>query len=100
MQISPVTASSVIAALLPIGCAGPLGPAFGGGPDGDLVAGLFVVLVLGSLFYRLARTKSDEECQGSPAARIVRERYARGEIMREEYQHRMRDLSTPTERIQ
>jgi Short C-terminal domain len=98
MQISPVTASSVIAALLPIGCAGPLGPAFGGGPD--LVAGLCVVLFLGSLFYRLARTKSDEECQGSPAARIVRERYARGEITREEFQHRMRDLSTPTERIQ
>ena|ERR1700683_704217 len=99
MRIAPVSASSVIAALLLTGCAGPLGPVFGMGPDGDLAVGLLVFLLLGSLFYRLSRTKPDEECPGSSAARIVRERYARGEMTREDYQHMMRDLSTPIERI-
>jgi uncharacterized membrane protein len=69
------------------------------GPDGDLVAGLFAISLLGGLLYRLARTKRDMECQGSSAARIVRERYARGEMTREDYQKMMRKLSTPTERI-
>jgi uncharacterized membrane protein len=99
MRLAPVSASTVIPALFLTGCAGPLGPAFDMGPDADLVLGLSVVLLLGGLFYRLARAKPDEECQGSSAARIVRERYARGEMTREEYQHMMRDLSTPMEHI-
>jgi uncharacterized membrane protein len=99
MRIAPVSASSVIAALLLTGCAGPLGPVFGMGPDSDFAVGLLVFLLLGGLFYRLSRTKPDEEGQGSSAARIVRERYALGEITREEYQHMMRDLSAPIEGI-
>jgi len=99
MRIAPVSASPVIAAQLLTGCAGPLGPAFGMGPDGDLAVGLLVFLLLGGLFYRSSRTKPDEECQGSSAARIVRERFAQGEITREEYQHMMCDLSAPIERI-
>jgi uncharacterized membrane protein len=99
MRLAPVSASTVIPALFLTGCAGPLGPAFDMGPDGDLVLGLSVVLLLGVLFYRLARAKPDQEWQGSSAARIVRERYARGEMTRQEYQHMMRDLSTPMEHI-
>jgi uncharacterized membrane protein len=99
MRIVAISASAVIPALFLTGCAGPLGPAFDVGPDCELFAGLFVALLLGGLFYRLARTKPDEEWQGSSAARIVRERYARGEMTREDYQHMMRELSTPIERI-
>jgi uncharacterized membrane protein len=99
MRIAPVSASPVIAVLLLTGCAGPLGPAFGMGPDGDLAVGFLVFLLLGGLFYRLSRTKPDEEFQVSSEARIVRDRYARGEMTREQYQQTIRDLSTPMERI-
>ncbi len=99
MRIAPISASAVILALFLTGCVGPLGPAFDVGPADELFAGLFAVFLLGGLFYRIARTKPFEEWQGSSAARIVRERYARGEMTREEYQHMMRELSTPIERI-
>ncbi len=99
MRIALVLALSVIPTWLSTGCADPLGPAFGMGPDGNFAVGFFVFLVLGGLLYRSARAKRDEDIQGSSAARIVRERYARGELTREENQHILRDLSTPIERI-
>jgi hypothetical protein len=99
MRIAPISPSAVIPVLFLNGCASPLSPAFDAGPDGDLVAGLFAVLLLGGLFYRIARAKPDEECQGSSAGRIVRGRYARGEMTREEDQHMRRDLFTPIDRI-
>jgi uncharacterized membrane protein len=99
MRIAPSSAVTGIPALFLTGCAGPLGPAFDVGPDAKFFAGFLAVLLLSAFFYRFTRTKADADWQGSSAAHIVRERYARGEMTREEYQHMMRDLFTPIERL-
>ena len=85
---------SVSAAMLPLtGCAGPLGPAFGSGPDADSVFGILVILLLGGLLYRSAKGWQNQKHPESPAIHILRERYARGQLTREQFQNMMRDLS-------
>jgi uncharacterized membrane protein len=54
-----------------------------------------VLFLLGGFLYRSAAKKRRVEHQGSSAIRIMRERYARGELTREEYQNMMRDLLVP-----
>jgi uncharacterized membrane protein len=80
------------AILLLIGCAGPIGPRFGLGPEADSVFGILVILLFGGLLYRLAKGQ-DTKRPESPAIHILRERYARGELTREQFQNMMRDLS-------
>ncbi len=82
------------AILLLTGCAGPIGPPFGLGPEGDSTIGILVILLLGSVLYRLAKGPK-LKLPESPAIHILRERYARGELTREQFQNMMRDLSTP-----
>ena len=88
MRVSLLTAM-----LLLTGCEGPLGPPFGPGPEGDSVFGILVLLLLGGLLYRAAKGSQKRKRQDPPAIQIVCERYARGELTREEFQNMMRDLS-------
>jgi hypothetical protein len=74
------------------GCANPLGPPFGLGPENDPMFGILVILLFGSLIYRMANWQ-DLKRPESPAVHILRERYARGELTREQFQNMMRDLS-------
>jgi hypothetical protein len=76
------------------GCAGPLGPPFGPGPEGDSVLGILILLLAGVL-HRSVRSRRKPERQDASAIHVVRERYARGELTREEFQNMMRDLSAP-----
>jgi len=81
--------------LLLTGCAGPLGPPFGPAPERDSVLGILILLLLAGVLYRSARSRRKPERQDAPAIHIVRERYARGELTREEFQNLTRDLSAP-----
>jgi hypothetical protein len=82
--------------LLLTGCASPLGPPFGAGPEHDSALGILMLLLLAVVLYRSAISKRKPERQDdAPAIQIVRERYARGELTREEFQNLMRDLSSP-----
>jgi Short C-terminal domain len=81
------------AMLLLAGCAGPLGPPFGLGPEADDVFGLLVILLFGGLLFRSAKGWQNAKHPESPAIRILQERYARGEMTREQFQNMMRDLS-------
>jgi uncharacterized membrane protein len=81
--------------LLLTGCAGPLGPPFGAGPEVDTVFGVLVTLLFAALLYRAAKDWQNTKHSEPPPIRIARERYARGELTREEFQTMMRDLSTP-----
>ena len=81
------------AMLLLTGCAGPLGPPFGPGPEADTVFGILVILLFAGLLYRAAKGWQNPKHSESPAIHIARERYARGELTREEFQNMMRDLS-------
>jgi Short C-terminal domain len=80
------------AILLLTGCAGPMGPPFGPGPEADSVFGILVILLFGGLLYRSAKGQNLKRPE-SPAIRILRERYARGELAREQFENMMRDLS-------
>jgi hypothetical protein len=80
------------AILLLTGCAGPISPPFGPGLEADSVFGILLLLLFGGLLYRLAR-RQDLKRPESPAIHILRERYARGELTREQFQNMMRDLS-------
>jgi uncharacterized membrane protein len=80
------------AILLSTGCAGPIGPPFGPGPEVDSVFGILVILLFGGLLYRLVKGKNLKRPE-STAVHILRERYARGELTREQFQNMMRDLS-------
>jgi uncharacterized membrane protein len=80
------------ALLLLTGCAGPVGPPFGPMPEADSVFGILVIIFLGGLLYRMANGQSLKRPE-SPAIHILRERYARGELTREQFQDMMRDLS-------
>ena len=81
------------AILLLTGCAGPIGPPFGLGPEADSVFGILGIVLFGGLLYRMAQSRSLKRPESS-AIHILRERYARGELTREEFQGMMRDLST------
>jgi len=78
--------------LLLSGCAGPVGPPFGLGPEGDSVFGILVILLFGGLVFRMVKRQNIKRPE-SPAIHILRERYARGELTREHFQNMMRDLS-------
>jgi hypothetical protein len=80
------------AILLLAGCAGPLGPPFGPGPEADSVFGILAIVLLGGLLYRMANGQNLKRPE-SPAIPILRERYARGKLAREQFQDTMRDLS-------
>jgi uncharacterized membrane protein len=82
------------AMLLTTGCAGPLGPPFGSGPEVDTVFGILAILLFAGLLYRAAKSWQNSKRSESPAIHILRERYARGELTREEFQNMMRDLSS------
>jgi Short C-terminal domain len=81
------------ALLLLSGCASPLGPPFGPGPEDGSVLGILILLLLAGVLYRSVRSSKKPEPQDAPAIHVVRERYARGELTREEFQNMMRDLS-------
>jgi hypothetical protein len=83
------------AMLLLTGCAGPPGPPFGPGPEVDTAFGILVILLLSGLLYRAATGWQNPKLFEPPAIHIARERYARGELTREEFQNMMRDLSAP-----
>jgi hypothetical protein len=87
------------AMLLLTGCAGLLGPPFGPGPEADSVLGILLILLCGGLLYPLAKGWQNPKHAEPPGIHIVRERYARGELTREEYQDMIRDLSAPANRI-
>ena len=95
MHLIRLSVPSCIPMLLLTGCAGPLGPPFGLGPEGDSVLGVLVLLLLVGLLYRAIKGGQKPEGQDSPAIRIARERYARGELTQEQFQNMMRDLSVP-----
>jgi hypothetical protein len=77
------------------GCAGPIGPPFGPGPEYDSFLAILILLLLAGILYRSVRSTRKPERQDAPAIHVVRERYARGELTREEFQSMMRDLSAP-----
>jgi hypothetical protein len=87
MRMSPSAAI-----LLLTGCAGPIGPPFGPVPEADSVFGILLILLLGGLLYRMAKRQNLKRPE-SPAIHVLRERYARGELTREQFQDMMRDLS-------
>jgi uncharacterized membrane protein len=80
--------------LLLTGYAGPLGPPFGTGPEVDTVFGILVILLFAGLLYRAAKGWQNLKRPESLAIHILRERYARGEVTREQFQNMMRDLSS------
>ena len=80
--------------LLLTGCAGPIGPPFGPGPEVDSIFGILVILLFGGLLYRRAKEQKLKHPE-SPAIHILRERYARGELTQEQFQNMMRNLSAP-----
>jgi hypothetical protein len=82
------------AMLLMTGCAGPLGPPFVPGPEVDSVFGILVILLFAGLLYRTAKCWQNPKRPESLAIHILHERYARGELTREEFQNMMRDLSS------
>jgi putative membrane protein len=51
----------------------------------------WVVLIVGAVL--LFRWVSDQQKTGKSALEILQERYARGEIQREEYEQKRRDLT-------
>jgi hypothetical protein len=83
------------AMLLLTGCAGPPGPPFGPGPEVDTAFGILVILLFAGLLYRAAKGWQNPKHFEPPAIHIARERYARGELTREEFQNMMRELSAP-----
>ncbi|MGI8771957.1 MAG: SHOCT domain-containing protein [Acidobacteriaceae bacterium] len=95
-----------VLALACAGCAGPAGPGFGWGPglgpEWDQFTGLLLLACVGVGLYWLLRRSSLVEIRRSrpgtesavmqEAERIVRQRYARGEIEREEFLEKLNDL--------
>lgn len=95
MKISAAV-SGLLFAILPVGCAGPLGPPLGLGPGLDQLVELvplgLVVLLLYRPLRRIISTRMHRDDSASAQA-IVRDRYARGEITAEEYERLKRHLS-------
>jgi putative oligomerization/nucleic acid binding protein len=95
MRVSPSSAM-----LLLTGCAGPPGLPFGPGPEGDALFGILVILLFAGFLHRAAKGCQNSKHFDPPALRLAHERYARGELTREEFQNMMRDLSAPPNGIQ
>lgn len=73
------------------GCAPP-GPGIGpplSGPEG--LSALLLLLVIGLVAY-LVKIRTNNRAGEAQAAQILGERYARGEINREQYQRMMTDI--------
>jgi uncharacterized membrane protein len=81
------------AMLLLTGCAGPMGPPFGPGPETDSVLGILLILLFAGLLYRSSKGWRKPKDSESSVIHILQERYARGELTREQFQNIMRDLS-------
>jgi uncharacterized membrane protein len=88
----PMRVSLSAVVLLLTGCAGPIGPPFGPGPEADSVFGIVVILLVVGFLYRMAKGQNLKLPESS-VIHILRERYARGELTREQFQDRMRDLN-------
>jgi uncharacterized membrane protein len=80
-------------------CAGPLGPVFGLGPAADRVIGIVVISFIALCGFTLTRKFgidlgrwSHRKPSESEAQRILAERYARGEIGRDEYLSKIADV--------
>jgi uncharacterized membrane protein len=56
------------------------------------VFGIVVILLICGLLYRMANAQNVKGPE-SPALHILQERYARGELTREQFQEMMRDVS-------
>jgi uncharacterized membrane protein len=80
------------AVLLVTGCASPIGLPFGPWPEADSVFGILMILLVGVLLYRIAKRQSLKRPE-SPAIHILQERYARGELTRDEFHKMMREVS-------
>lgn len=80
-------------------CAGPPGPAFGLGPAIDPVISVVVITLIAACGFALARKfgidfrrRDHRNPSQSEAQRILAERYARGEIGRDEYLSKVADI--------
>ncbi len=88
-----VRVSLSAAMLLLTGCAGPVGPPLGLGPETGSVFGILVILLFAGLLYRSAEGWRNPKNPESPAIQILRERSALGELTRKHFQNMMCDLS-------
>jgi uncharacterized membrane protein len=87
---------SALAVVLSTGCAGPMGPPLGLGPEWDGVAGVALLLLIAAFAYRPLRklfSDSPQMRHNLAPKEIVKERYARGEIDHEQYERMMQHLS-------
>jgi hypothetical protein len=91
----PMRVSLSAAVLLLCGCAGPIGPPLGPGLETDALFGVLAILLFAGLIYRSSKGRRNPENSESSAIHILRERYARGELTREQFQNMIRDLSAP-----
>ena len=101
-MIRPI--SILIAALVPLTCAGcaaglPLGPPLGLGPGLDQLVSLLFLMAIGFVVYLLLSRRRTpwlrahrDDFRAEGAETILRERYAKGEIKREEYLEKLNDL--------
>ncbi len=84
---------SLSTVLLLTGCASPIGPPLGPGPETDSAFGMLVILVFAGFLYHASKGRRKPKTPESSAIHILRERYARGKMTREQFQNMMRDLS-------
>jgi hypothetical protein len=87
---------SASAVILSTGCAGPIGPPLGPGPEWDGIACVVLLVLIVAFAYRPMRTllsNSRPMRQNLAPKEIVKERYARGEIDHEQYERMMQHLS-------
>lgn len=82
-----------------IACAGPLGPTFGLGPAFDPVISIVTIALIALCGFTLSRKfgidlrrQDHRNPSKSEAQRILAERYARGEIGRDEYLSKIADI--------
>jgi uncharacterized membrane protein len=87
---------SASAVVLSTGCAGPMGPPLGLGPEWDGVAGVALLVMIVAFAYRPIRrlfSSLPQIRKNLTPKEIVKERYARGEINQEQYERMMQHLS-------
>src|SRR5208282_3906633 len=64
----------------------------GGYFPGEFLFVFAVIFLVRTLFWRSRRSYYRQRWQGNSAARILRQRYARGEITKEQFRQMLRDL--------